>query len=108
MFRALRRKERLAGEASRKSAVQRRAAGRRVEPADGAASAGGRTGLPLCIEISGSGPGRGQTATSRSSQTSTVGIRAVVDNGDDALRSKLESWEPETRAALARALAELA
>jgi len=32
-------------------------------------------------------------------------VRAVVDNGDDALRSELQGLEPETRAALARALA---
>jgi hypothetical protein len=35
-------------------------------------------------------------------------IHAVVDRGEDALRSKLESWEPESRAALSRALAEIA
>jgi hypothetical protein len=29
----------------------------------------------------------------------------VVDKGDDALRSVLEQWEPDTRAAVARALA---
>jgi hypothetical protein len=34
-------------------------------------------------------------------------IRAVVDKGDDALRSALKRWEPDTRAAVARALAEL-
>jgi hypothetical protein len=34
-------------------------------------------------------------------------IRAVLDHGDDALRSKLEGWEPETRAAFARVLAEV-
>jgi hypothetical protein len=35
-------------------------------------------------------------------------MRAVVDDGgDSALRSKLETWEPEVRAMLARALAEL-
>ena len=34
-------------------------------------------------------------------------IRAVVDNGDDALRSKLERWEPEARATIARVLAEV-
>jgi hypothetical protein len=33
-------------------------------------------------------------------------IRAVLDNGNDALRLELESWEPKTRATLARALAE--
>lgn len=35
-------------------------------------------------------------------------IRDVLDHGDDALRSKLESWEPETRATLARVLAQVA
>ena len=39
--------------------------------------------------------------------THTMEIRAVVDNGDDALRSELESWVPETRATFARALAEV-
>lgn len=34
-------------------------------------------------------------------------IRAVVDRGDDALRSELEGWEPDARAALTRALAEV-
>jgi hypothetical protein len=34
-------------------------------------------------------------------------LNAVVDHGNDALRSELEKWEPETRAALARALAEV-
>ena len=34
-------------------------------------------------------------------------IRDVLDNGDDALRSKLESWEPKTRATFARVLAEV-
>jgi hypothetical protein len=34
-------------------------------------------------------------------------IRAAVDHGDDALRSELEKWEPQERATLARALAEL-
>ena len=34
-------------------------------------------------------------------------IRDVLDHGDDALRSKLASWEPETRATFARALAEV-
>ena len=31
-------------------------------------------------------------------------IRAVADHGDEALRTELQSWEPESRAALARAL----
>ena len=35
-------------------------------------------------------------------------IRAVVDNGDDALRSALESWQPKTRATIAHLLAEVA
>jgi hypothetical protein len=35
-------------------------------------------------------------------------IRDVLDNGDDALRSKLESWQPETREIFARVLAEVA
>ena len=34
-------------------------------------------------------------------------IRAVVDEGDGALRLELERWEPETRQTLARALAEV-
>ena len=34
-------------------------------------------------------------------------IRAVVDDGDDALRSKVESWTPKARASLARILAEV-
>lgn len=34
-------------------------------------------------------------------------IRAVVDQGDGALRLELERWEPETRQKLARALAEV-
>ena len=36
--------------------------------------------------------------------THAMEIRAVVDYGDDALRSELDSWGPETRATLARAL----
>ena len=35
-------------------------------------------------------------------------IRAIVDDGDDALRLEIERWEPEARAAVARALAEVA
>jgi hypothetical protein len=35
-------------------------------------------------------------------------IRDVLDHGDDALRAKLESWEPETREIFARALADVA
>ena len=34
-------------------------------------------------------------------------IRAVVDQGDSALRMELERWEPDTRETLARALAEV-
>ena len=34
-------------------------------------------------------------------------IRAVVDDGDDALRSEVESWTPKARASLARVLAEV-
>jgi hypothetical protein len=34
-------------------------------------------------------------------------IRAVVDRGDEALRSELQRWEPDTRETLARALAEV-
>ena len=34
-------------------------------------------------------------------------IRAVVDRGDDALRSELEAWMPDERAAFARTLAEV-
>ena len=32
-------------------------------------------------------------------------IRAVVDHGDEALHTELRNWEPESRAALSRALA---
>ena len=39
--------------------------------------------------------------------THAMEIRAVVDNGDEALRSELESWGPKTRASLARVLAEV-
>ena len=35
-------------------------------------------------------------------------IQAFVDQGDEALRSELERWEPEARATVARALAEVA
>ena len=35
-------------------------------------------------------------------------IRAIVDDGDDALRLEVERWEPEARTAVARALAEFA
>jgi hypothetical protein len=35
-------------------------------------------------------------------------IRAVVDQGEGALRSELEQWEPEALATVARALAEVA
>ena len=35
-------------------------------------------------------------------------IQAFVDQGEDALRSEIERWEPEARATVARALAEVA
>ena len=35
-------------------------------------------------------------------------IRAFVDDGEGALQSELERWEPEVRATVARALAEVA
>jgi hypothetical protein len=35
-------------------------------------------------------------------------IQAFAEQGKDALRSELERWEPETRATVARALAEVA
>ena len=34
-------------------------------------------------------------------------IRTVIDEGGDALRSTLQKWEPESRAVLTRALAEV-
>jgi hypothetical protein len=34
-------------------------------------------------------------------------IQAFLDHGEDALRSELERWEPEARATVARALAEV-
>jgi hypothetical protein len=34
-------------------------------------------------------------------------VRAVLDHGDEALRSELEKWEPSGRATLARVLAEV-
>jgi len=34
-------------------------------------------------------------------------IRAVVERGDNALRSELEQWGPDERATFARALAEV-
>ena len=34
-------------------------------------------------------------------------IRAVAEQGDDALRLELQRWEPDTRETLARALAEV-
>lgn len=40
--------------------------------------------------------------------THATEIRAVVDNGDEALRSEIERWEPGTRATFARVLAEVA
>ena len=39
--------------------------------------------------------------------THAAEIRAVVENGDDALRAELERWEPAERATMARALAEI-
>jgi hypothetical protein len=39
--------------------------------------------------------------------THATEIRTVVDNGDDALRSEVESWTPKARASLARVLAEV-
>ena len=39
--------------------------------------------------------------------THAAQIRAVVDHGDDVLRSELARWEPEERASMARALADL-
>ena len=39
--------------------------------------------------------------------THATEIRAVVDNGDEALRSEVERWTPKARATLARALAEV-
>jgi hypothetical protein len=38
----------------------------------------------------------------------TQAIRAFVDQGDDALRSELERWDPEARKAVANALAQVA
>jgi hypothetical protein len=35
-------------------------------------------------------------------------IRAIVDDGEDALRANVESWTPKARATLARVLAEVA
>jgi hypothetical protein len=35
-------------------------------------------------------------------------ISAFLDQGEDALRSELGRWEPEARATVARALAEVA
>jgi hypothetical protein len=35
-------------------------------------------------------------------------ISAFVDQGDEALRSELAHWEPEARATIARALADVA
>lgn len=34
-------------------------------------------------------------------------IRAIVDDEDDAFRLEVERWTPKTRAAVARALAEI-
>jgi hypothetical protein len=38
----------------------------------------------------------------------TQAIQAFVHQGEEALRSELERWEPEARATVARALAEVA
>ena len=35
-------------------------------------------------------------------------ISAFVESGDDAVRAEVEQWEPEARASIARALAEVA
>jgi hypothetical protein len=35
-------------------------------------------------------------------------IRAVVDRGDEALRAEISRWEPEARASVVRALADVA
>ena len=35
-------------------------------------------------------------------------ISAFVDDGDDALRTEVERWEPEAREAVGRALAKVA
>jgi hypothetical protein len=35
-------------------------------------------------------------------------IQAFFDQGEEALRSELERWEPDARATVARALAEVA
>ena len=40
--------------------------------------------------------------------THATQIRAVVENGDDAIRSELENWEPKTRVTIARLLTEVA
>jgi hypothetical protein len=39
--------------------------------------------------------------------THAMEIRAVIDNGDEALQSEVESWEPETRLTIARVLSEV-
>jgi hypothetical protein len=39
--------------------------------------------------------------------THAMEIRAVIDNGDVALQSEVESWEPETRLTIARVLSEV-
>jgi hypothetical protein len=39
--------------------------------------------------------------------THAQAIRAVVDRGDEALFSEIERWEPESRASVARVLAEV-
>jgi hypothetical protein len=39
--------------------------------------------------------------------THAAEVRAVIDNGEDALRAEVERWAPDTRAVLARVLAEV-
>ena len=39
--------------------------------------------------------------------THVMEIRAVVDKGEDAVRSAVESWMPKARTALARVLADV-
>ena len=59
-------------------------------------------------------PGRDQGMVERNRKlnlvfalTHAAHIRAVVDSGDDALRSELARWEPAERATMVRALAEI-
>ena len=80
--------------APRGSRSRRRGGGRRAADADDCRG--------------GEEPQLATSSTSLFALTHATEIRAVVDHGDDALRSKLESWAPETRATLARVLAEVA